>query len=247
MKAITYSIVIFVALGAIISWTLNIGGCATQETMGTPTQKITIFPPDNPWNQDISQAPIDLNSDQLLTSIGLSTTLHPDFGTVWDGNPIGIPYCYVTGKQLKVPVSFDYAAESDPGPYPIPTNAPIEGGVNSTGDRHVIVLDKDNNKLYELYNAHPLDGGKHWQAGSGAIFDLLSNKVRPAGWTSADAAGLPIFPGLVRYNEIVLQHTLTHALRFTCQHTRRGYIYPARHFASTLTDSNLPPMGMRVR
>jgi hypothetical protein len=144
-------------------------------------------------------------------------------------------------------VTFDYADESDPGPYPLPTDAPIEGGTASRGDRHVLVLDRDHWKLYELYAAYPIPLTRNWTAGSGAIFDLGSNGLRPAGWTSADAAGLPIFPGLVRYDEVAGQGVLRHALRFTVQHTRRAYLAPARHFASSDTSPNLPPMGMRVR
>jgi hypothetical protein len=173
--------------------------------------------------------------------------LHPDFGTVWNGAPNGIPYVVVAGTQARVAVSFDYHEESDPGPYPIPAQAPIEGGANATGDRHVVILDRDHSVLYELFDAHSINGGQSWQAGSGAIFDLKSNALRPAGWTSADAAGLPIFPGLVRYDEVVEQREIRHALRFTCPTTRRAYVHPARHFASTRTDPNLPPMGMRVR
>jgi hypothetical protein len=144
-------------------------------------------------------------------------------------------------------VTFQYSDESDKGPYPIPPDAPIEGGAGSTGDRHVLVVDVDNWKLYELFDAHPANGGVSWTAGSGAIFDLNSNALRPAGWTSADAAGLPILPGLVRYDEVVEQQEIRHALRFTCPTTRRAYISPARHFASSRTDASLPPMGMRVR
>ncbi|HVH12394.1 MAG TPA: hypothetical protein VM759_05050, partial [Longimicrobium sp.] len=166
---------------------------------------------------------------------------------VWNGAPNGIPYVVVSGGQRRVPVTFGYADESDPGPYPVPADAPVEGGSNGTGDRHVIVIDRDNWKLYELFDAHPVDGGASWRAGSGAVFDLASNALRPAGWTSADAAGLPIFPGLVRYDEVMEQKEIRHALRFTCPVTRRAYVHPARHFASSRTDANLPPMGMRVR
>jgi hypothetical protein len=204
-----------------------------------------LFPADNPWNADISSQPVDPNSDNLIASIGLTAGLHADFGTVWQGAPNGIPYVVVAGTQAPVPVSFDYADESDPGPYPIPPNAPIEGGANGTGDRHVLVIDKDHWKLYELFAATPQGSG--WHAGSGAVFDLSSDALRPAGWTSADAAGLPIFPGLVRYDEAVTQGAIQHALRFTVVHSRRAYVSPARHFASSLTDPNLPPMGMRVR
>jgi hypothetical protein len=204
------------------------------------------FPADNPWNADVSADPVDPASDQLIASCGLRN-LHPDFGTVWNGAPNGIPYVLVQGGQPGVPVSFGYADESDPGPYPVPPNAPIEGGASATGDRHVLVVDLDAWKLYELFDAHPEDGGRRWRAGSGAVFDLASNALRPAGWTSADAAGLPIFPGLVRYDEVVERGAVEHALRFTCPRTRRAYVSPARHWASSDTSSALPPMGMRVR
>jgi hypothetical protein len=206
---------------------------------------LQVFPSDNPWNKDISQEPVDPNSSTLIASIGLTTGLHPDFGTVWNGAPIGIPYVVVSGSQGKVPVTFEYADESDPGPYPVPPDAPIEGGPTSSGDRHILVVDKDNKKLYELFAAYK--EGTGWRAGSGAIFDLSSNNLRPAGWTSADAAGLPIFPGLVRYDEAVEKGAINHALRFTVSRSRRAYVAPARHFASSNTDPNLPPMGMRVR
>lgn len=204
-----------------------------------------VFPPDNPWNQDVSQAPVDPNSDALIASIGLEKPLHPDFGTVYNGTPSGIPYIVVSGRQPRVPITFQYPGESDPGPYPVPPNAPIEGGPKSSGDRHVLVIDRDAWKLYELFSSYP--EGHGWRAGSGAVFDLKSDKLRPAGWTSADAAGLPIFPGLVRYDEAVEQKAITHALRFTIVKSRHAYVYPARHYASDRTDPNLPPMGMRVR
>jgi hypothetical protein len=206
------------------------------------------FPADNAWNRDISNEPVDPSSATLIAACGSATTgLHADFGTVWNGAPNGIPYVVVSGSQARVPVTFGYADESDPGPYPVPANAPIEGGPNGTGDRHVLVIDRDNWKLYELYDARPVNGGASWTAGSGAVFDLNSNALRPAGWTSADAAGLPIFPGLVRYDEVVEMKAIRHALRFTCPVTRRAYVEPARHYASNRTDPNLPPMGMRVR
>lgn len=204
------------------------------------------FPADNPWNQDISAEPVDPNSATLISSCGIRN-LHPDFGTTWNGAPNGIPYVVVSGTQGRVPVSFGYDDESDPGPYPIPPDAPIEGGAAGSGDRHVLVVDRDNWMLYELFDAHPVNGGAAWSAGSGAIFDLNSNALRPAGWTSADAAGLPIFPGLVRYDEVVELGEIRHALRFTCPQTRRAYVHPARHWASSNTSPNLPPMGMRVR
>lgn len=205
-----------------------------------------IFPADNPWNTDISRNAVDANSSTLIASCG-TRGLHQDFGTTYAGAPNGIPYVLVGGSQAKVPVTFDYADESDPGPYPVPPGAPIEGGSNATGDRHVIVVDTSAWKLYELFDAHPLNNGASWHAGSGAVFDLNSNALRPAGWTSADAAGLPIFPGLVRYDEVVEQHAINHALRFTCPRTRKEYVSPARHYASSSTDQSLPPMGMRVR
>jgi len=160
---------------------------------------------------------------------------------------MGIPYVVVDGSQSRVPVSFTYDGESDPGPYPIPADAPIEGGAQASGDRHVLVIDRDAWMLYELFDAHPVDGGMSWRAGSGAVFDLSSNELRPPGWTSADAAGLPIFPGLIRYDEAVEAGEIGHALRFTCPNTRRAYLPPARHWASSSTDPTRPPMGMRVR
>ena len=199
------------------------------------------FPADNPWNADISAEPVDPASATLIAACGLRT-LHPDFGTAY-----GIPYVLVGGSEPKRAVTFDYAGESDPGPYPIPMDAPIEGGASSTGDRHVLVVDTHGWKLYELFDAHPLNGGSSWRAGSGAVFDLSSNQLRPLSWTSADAAGLPIFPGLVRYDEAVQRGAIDHALRFTCPRTRKGLIAPARHYASSDTSSSLPPMGMRVR
>ena len=205
------------------------------------------FPADNPWNTPVDQDPVDPNSDTLIASIGLTRGLHPDFGANYNGGPFRIPYIVVGGTTPAVSVTFDYADESDPGPYPIPADAPIEGGVASGGDRHVLVIDRDHWKLYELFAAYPIAGSPNWTAGSGAIFDLGSDALRTAGWTSADAAGLPIFPGLVRYDEVVEQGAILHALRFTVSHTRHGYVYPARHYASSDTNSFVPPMGMLVR
>lgn len=206
------------------------------------------FPADNPWNTDISALPVAWNSKTLIASIGLTTGLHPDFGSgLWQGAPIGIPYIVVAGSQPLIPISFKWASESDPGPYPIPSNAPIEGGAQSSGDRHVLIIDRDNWKLYEIFNAWPNSDFSAWTGGSGALFDLNSDALRPMYWTSADAAGLPIFPGLVRYDEVYGQGAILHALRFTVQHTRHAFVSPARHWASSLTSSSLPPMGMRVR
>ena len=208
------------------------------------TTACPVFPADNPWNTDISAAPLNANSSNYIASIGASGHLHPDFGTFYDGGPIGIPFVHVGAGQPRVPVAFDYADESDPGPYPIPADAPIEGGANGGGDRHVIVIDDAACRLYEMYDAHPQDGG--WHAGSGAVFALRSNALRHDYWTSADAAGLPIYPGLVRYAE-VQTGAINHALRFTVSNTQRGFIHPATHFASSSTDANRPPMGLRLR
>jgi hypothetical protein len=207
---------------------------------------LRLLPDDSPWNQDISGAPVDPKSEAILARIGLDTPLHADFGSEWEGVPLGIPYVVVGKDQEEVPVAFEVAEESDAGPYPIPPDAPIEGGPNSDGDRHVLVLDRDEWKLFELFNAFPDDEGG-WKAGSGAVWDLTQNQVRPAGFTSADAAGLPILPGLVRYDEAVEKQAIEHALRFTLSKTRRAYVPPASHWASEETDEDLPPMGMRVR
>lgn len=207
---------------------------------------LMVFPADNPWNQDISGFPVHPNSAAYISTIGMDTGLHPDFGTVWEGAPIGIPYNIVGSNTPRVNVTFDYHDESDPGPYPIPLSPLIEGGPDADGDRHILMVDIAGRKLYELFYAWPQPDGS-WQAGSGAIFDLTSNALRPPGWTSADAAGLPIFPGLVRYDEVVERGEINHALRFTVQRSQRAYIPPATHFASSSTDPARPPMGLRVR
>jgi len=219
---------------------------ALLPTLRTTLGTCPVFPATNAWNTDISAYPVNAKSAAWVKSIGATTKLHPDFGTSWDGAPIGIPFVTVTNSTAKVPVTFRYKSESDKGPYPIPKTAPIEGGSNSTGDRHVIVINTSTCMLYELWDAHPVSGGTWWKAGSGAVFNLKSNALRPAGWTSADAAGLPIFPGLVRYDE-VKAGTINHALRFTVSNTQAGFIAPARHFASSSTNSNLAPMGARFR
>jgi hypothetical protein len=205
-----------------------------------------VFPAANIWNRPVNMMPLDPNSDAYIATIGAGETVHPDFGSgEYLGSLIGIPYIDVPGDQQEVPVSFEYADESDAGPYPIPPDAPIEGGPNSDGDRHVLVVDRDNCLLYELFDAFPQQDGS-WTAGSGAIFDLDSNQLRPDGWTSADAAGLPILPGLVRYEEVAAGE-INHALRFTAPQTRRAYVWPGRHFASSLTGLQYPPMGQRFR
>jgi hypothetical protein len=209
--------------------------------------KCPVFPKSNPWNQRVDKLPLVANSAAIVRSIGTGGSVHADFGSgVYEGAPIGIPVTTVSHSQKKVHVSFDYADESDKGPYPVPANAPIEGGRSSDGDRHVIVVDRDACKLYELYAAYPQSGGKSWKAGSGAIWSMRSNKLRPATWTSADAAGLPILPGLARYEDLQ-KGGIDHALRFTASRTRKAYIYPARHYASSLTDADLPAMGQRLR
>lgn len=205
-----------------------------------------MFPSDNPWNTRIDTLPVHAQSQAWVTSIGAGGRVHPDFGTFWEGAPIGIPFTTVGAGQPRVPVTFDYADESDPGPYPIPPDAPIEGGAASSGDRHVIVVDTSTCILYETWSSYPVGGGTSWEAGSGAIFDLSSNALRPDGWTSADAAGLPVLAGLVRYDE-VQAGVINHALRFTVSRSQRGYIAPATHFASSSTDATWPPMGARFR
>lgn len=205
-----------------------------------------LLPANNIWNTPIDSLPVDGNSSAYIDTIGRYNHLHADFGSgLWEGAPIGIPYMVVSSSQPGVSVSFDYWDESDPGPYPIPSNPLIEGGPESTGDRHILVLDKDQCKLFELYAAYPQPDGS-WFAGSGAIHHLHYNDLRPDGWTSADAAGLPILPGLVRFDEIA-SGAIHHAIRFTVPQTQRAYVWPGRHFASDLTAANYPPMGQRFR
>ena len=224
--------------------------------IGAATNGAVAFPADNPWNTDISTAPVDSNSANLIASIGVGTGLHADFGSgEYNGGIIGIPYVIVGGTQTGVPIKFiAYPDESDVGPYPVPPNALVEGGAsnpnNVDGDRHVLVIDKDNNRLYELFHA-VLQSNGSWNADGGAVFHINSNTVRPSGqpgWSSADAAGLPIFPGLVRYEEAARgPGGIRHALRFTVVKSRKAYVPPATHFASSNTSANVPPMGMRVR
>jgi hypothetical protein len=194
----------------------------------------------------VTGLPADPNSDAYVRSIGEDVGMHPDFGAgLWEGGPIGIPYTDVDRATPLSQVAFDYGDESDPGPYPIPPEPPIEGGTQSDGDRHILLWDRGGCRLYELYSAYP-QSDDSWQAGSGAIYDLAGYDLRPEGWTSADAAGLPILPGLVRYEEVA-SGEIRHALRFTAPDTRRAYVWPARHFASDLGDPRLPAMGQRFR
>jgi hypothetical protein len=220
----------------------NIAFASNNATIGG----CPLFPAGNIWNRDISSLPVHPNSANFIASIGVTGHLHADFGSgLYNGAPLGIPYTIVPGNQPYVPVSFDYTGESDPGPYPIPSKAPIEGGPQSNGDRHVIVVNSGTCKLYEMYAAYPQsDGG--WKAGSGAVWDLNSDALRPVTWTSSDAAGLPILPGLVRYDEVA-SGVINHALRFTVNSTQSAFLWPARHFASSSTNPNLPPMGLRLR
>jgi hypothetical protein len=194
----------------------------------------------------VDDLPLDPNSDDYVATIGNDETMHADFGSgEWEGGPIGIPFVDVPGSQPLVDVAFYYDDESNPGPYPIPASAPIEGGPQSDGDRHVLILERDDCVLYELYDAWPQSDGS-WQAGSGAIFNLTSHALRPDGWTSADAAGLPILPGLIRYEEVAAGQ-IRHAIRFTAPRTRDAHIWPARHDASSLSGNQYPPMGQRFR
>lgn len=202
-----------------------------------------VFPPDNIWNTPVDRLPALALSAQYVESIGPGRRLKADFGSgLWNGAPIGIPFTLLTGSPVRV--KFQYADESDPGPYPIPPKPPIEGGESSRGDRHILIVDQKTCRLYELYAAYRDSSG--WRAGSGAVFDLRSNALRPRGFTSADAAGLPILPGLVRFEE-VRAGKIEHALRFTARVTQKSFVWPARHFASRRTEKHIPPMGVRFR
>jgi hypothetical protein len=204
------------------------------------------FPANSFWHADVSALPVHAQSSAWVSSVGSASTLKADFGSgMWDGGPIGIPFTTVAGTQPRVPVSFQYDDESDPGPYPIPADAPIEGGAASDGDRHVLVVDRDACRLWELYSAYPQNGGTSWTAGSGATWDLNANTMRPLGWTSGDAAGLPILPGLVRYDEVAAGE-IDHVIRFTAPRTADAYVWPASHKAATGGDSD-PPMGAWFR
>ncbi len=225
------------------------------DTATDSTGGCTVFPADNPWNTRIDDPvafPVHEDSDAIIASIGAGGHLHPDFGTVWEGAPIGIPYMVVTPSQPRLTVEFMYDDESDHVGYPVPADPLIEGGPDSDGDRHILMIDHETCMLYELYWAWPPGVGENpsadtWYAGSGAVFDLASNALRPDYWTSADAAGLPVFPGLVTYEEAVEEGVIDHALRFTVNQSRAAFIHPATHFASSDTSADLPPMGLRLR
>jgi hypothetical protein len=224
---------VFARLAAVLTlFTLaGAGSVGSRQIAGCP-----IFPASNPWNQRVDKLPVAANSATMIRSIGLDAPVHADFGSgLYDGQPIGIPYNVVPAGRPKVRVSFEYADESDQGPYPIPPQPKIEGG----SDHHVLIVEQGTCRLYELGGAEKTAGA--WHAWAGAIWNLRSNALRPSTWTSADAAGLPILPGLARYGD------LDHALRFTAERTRRAFVYPARHYASDSNDPALPPMGLRVR
>ncbi len=203
-----------------------------------------LFPADNVWHADVSRLPVHPRSGAYLEAMGAGAGIHADFGSgTWEGGPIGIPYTVVGAGQPRVPVRFGYAGESDPGPYPVPPDAPVEGGPDAGGDRHVLVVQAGSCRLYELFDAHREGGG--WRAGSGAVWDLRSNRLRPAGWTSADAAGLPILAGLVRYEEVA-RGRVDHAIRVTVDRSQASFLWPARHHAGQ-AGASLPPMGLRLR
>lgn len=235
-------------LSAVLLIVVLLAGClaAGQRTDPPPGRSPTLadcplFPPDHIWNRAIVDAPLHALSATWVDTIGRDRTVHPDFGSgLWEGSPIGIPYTTVSGPQARVAVDFYYPDESDVGPYPLSSDVPIEGG----GDRHALVVDTDACVLYEVFDVSH-EGGS-WQGGAGAVFDLNGYELRPAGWTSADAAGLPILPGLVRFEEVEAG-AIEHALRFTVPHTRNEYVWPGRHQASSRTGEQYLPMGQRFR
>ena len=226
-----------IRVGVIVLLALVASASAATSPRLPGVAKCPLFPTSNVWNKRVDTLPVAANSQAVLSTIGLDVGLHPDFGTVWEGHHNGIPYTIANKKTKRYRVGFDYASESDKGPYPIPADVKIETG----SDHHALIVERDSCRLYELYALTRTGTG--WHAGSGAIWNLRSNKLRPAGWTSADAAGLPILPGLASYDEVA-RGRISHALRFTVENTRRAFIYPARHFASDQTDPNLPPMGL---
>jgi hypothetical protein len=230
---------------------LVFGLFAAQDVSETPTiGGCPVFPANNIWNTPVDSLPVDAHSDDYIAAIGADTGLHPDFGSgLWEGEPIGIPFTLVSSDQKPADITFYYPDESDNDSYPIPDDALIEGGSDSDGDRHILLVESDNCILYEIYDAY-LQGSGSWEAGSGAIWDLNSNDLRPDEWTSADAAGLPILPGLARYEE-VQAGAINHALRFTASNIRSDYVWPARHRADcgdyAEDDLSVPPYGQRFR
>ena len=232
------------AAAAAVAAVLSTSASSTPPRLGG----CPVFPATSVWNRPVDRLPVAADSARIIASIG-DGGVHADFGSgLWEGSRIGIPYVVVHGRSTpKSRVAFGYARESDKGPYPIPRAVPIEGqpAHANEGDRHALIVDGDSCRLYELFALQRQ--GSRWTAGSGAVFDLRSNRLRPAGWTSADAAGLPILPGLARWDGDASTGAIRHALRFTVERTRRAYVYPARHYASDATDPSLPPMGLRVR
>jgi hypothetical protein len=234
-----------VALLTAFALALAAGSAEAYPLPGAP--QCPVFPASSVWNKRVDRLPVAGNSSAIVGSIGAGRNVHADFGSgLWNGGPIGIPITVVGSSTPRRAVRFDYADESDRGPYPIPRGVKIEGGRQADGDRHAILVNRSTCRLYELFALYPRRGTPRWRAGSGAVWNLRSNRLRPAGWTSADAAGLPILPGLARYHEVA-RGRIDHALRFTVERSRRAYVYPARHSASRLTDPDLPPMGLRLR
>ena len=229
----------------VVAVAAGLTGC-TPTGPTVPGTSCPMFPASSHWHAKVTALPARTNSAAMIARVGATAGLKADFGSgLWDGGPIGIPYVVVPATQPKVRVSFDYADESDPGPYPVPANPPIEGGPQSDGDRHILIVDQGACRLYELYDAHKVSASA-WRAGSGAIWDLRSNALRPASWTSADAAGLPILPGLVRYDEVAAG-TIEHAIRMTVPVSRTSYLWPARHQAGSTSSADAPAMGQRFR
>ncbi len=237
-----HTAVVLVCIAAVTGAALASGGGAAA----TPTVAgCAVFPANSPWNVRVDNRPLDPSSDAIVASIGVDDHVHADFGAgLWEGGPIGIPITVVPPGTPRSRVRFEYASESDRGPYPIPAGVEIEGGPKADGDRHALLVEPKTCTLYELFALR--GGGGQWTAGSGAIWKLGSNKLRPVTWTSADAAGLPILPGLARYDE-VRRGRIDHALRVTASRTRRSFLWPARHYASDDTDPSLPAMGQRLR
>jgi hypothetical protein len=245
MRTLVLLLLLVLGFGSPVLAQSNCSGLAVG--IGASLNGFIPFPADSLWNQNIAGAPVDPNSDAYINFIGSSTPLHPDFGAgLYGGQSIGIPYIVESGA-VGVKINFTaYGDESDPGPMPVPANAPIEGYPKpGNGDRHVLVLDRDHCWLYELYNSHLLKSGG-WDAGSAAVWDLLNDEQRPYTWTSADAAGLPIFPGLARYDEVAAG-AIHHALRYTLQHSQAAFTPPASHWAANSTNPYAAPMGMRLR
>jgi hypothetical protein len=232
--------------GAVLTLTLAAMPPAAGASRTLPGTTCSAFPSDNVWHADIRSLPVNARSAQWMSHMSSARKLHPDFGPSYGAQsvPYGIPVTVVAGTHAKVSVKFDYASESDRGPYPLGSDTKIEGGANATGDRHAVIVDKSTCRLYETFDTRK--SGSTWAAGSGAIWNLKSNALRPRTWTSADAAGLPILPGLLRYDEVAAG-SVDHAIRFTTDKTDRRYVWPARHQAGSVNDPSYPPMGARFR